>query len=341
MKPTSRRPRRTVAAAVLFGSVLAALAVPSATAVTPTSPCGVLVLTAMPLELNPLVRAASIDPGRTRRVDDRTFYFGRLNGTDVVLAMTGIGPANAGQASAAALNDLGCSFTGAVFSGVAGSKENIGDVAIPDRWTSDNGLTWTASNAAMVAAAQPLAGTGTPGLSQDVPVGDAACLCPGVDAATPVHMPQPPKVVVGGDGETSDPFGAHAVPCLPGGGDVAGCEPCLTVDGMVQNAPTFASKAPPLLTDPTFWMALFQPPAQTTDTYEAQDEETAIVAQAAAAHGVPFLGVRAASDGQNDPLHLPGFPAQFFVYRQLAGNNAAAVTIAFLQRWAAAGYPTA
>jgi nucleoside phosphorylase len=54
---------------------------------------------------------------------------------------------------------------------------------------------------------------------------------------------------------------------------------------------------------------------------------------------VPFLGIRAVSDGAGDPLHLPGFPAQFFVYRQLAGNNAAAVTIAFLQVWARRGRP--
>jgi nucleoside phosphorylase len=343
MQLTSRRPRRALVAAALLGSVLAALSVPSAKAVTPTQPCGVLVLAAMPLELNPLVRAASIDPSRTQRVDDKTFYFGRLAGSDVVLAMTGIGPANAAKTSAAAFDGLGCSFTGAVFSGVAGSKENIGDVTIPAQWTSnatDPTPTFTAVNAGMLGVAQQLAGTGTPGLSQDVPVGDAACLCPGVDAATPVHMPQPPKVVVGGKGETSDPFGGHAVPCAPGGGDVAGCEPCLTVNGIVQNAPTFASETPRLITDPTFWMALFQTETATTGSYEAQDEETALVAQASAAHGVPFLGVRAVSDGQNDPLHLPGFPVQFFVYRQLAGNNAAAVTVAFLKAWAGAGYPT-
>jgi hypothetical protein len=54
---------------------------------------------------------------------------------------------------------------------------------------------------------------------------------------------------------------------------------------------------------------------------------------------VPFLGIRAVSDGQGDPLHLPGFPFQFFVYRQLAGNNAAAVTVAFLRTWAAKHWP--
>jgi len=259
-----------------------------------------------------------------------------------VLAMTGIGPRNAYETSTAAFDDSGCTFRAVVFSGVAGSKENIGDVTIPQTWTSDGGATFTTVNPGMLSTAQGLAGTGTvPGLSQDVPVGDAACLCPGVDAATPVHMPQAPKVVVGGAGETSDPFGGHAVPCVPSGGDVTGCEPCITVAGIPQNAATFASKAPPLLTDPSFWQALFGTQTATTDSYEAQDEETAIVSQVSTAHGTPFLGVRAVSDGQNDPLHLPGFPAQFFVYRQLSGNNAAATAIAFLTRWVAAGYPTA
>jgi nucleoside phosphorylase len=286
----------------------------------------------MPLEINPLVRAGSIDPKATVRVDGRTFYVGTLAGNDVVIAMTGIGPVNAEQTTTAAFNTFDC-LSGAVFSGVAGSKENIGDVTVPDRWTLDGGKTWTPSDPTMVATAQKLVGSETEKhLAQDVPVGDAACLCPGVDAATPVRMPQAPKLVIHGDGETSDPFGGHAVPCAPGGGDVAGCEPCLTIDGIPQNAATFASKAG-IIADPSFWMALFQPPAQTTASYEAQDEETAVVAKVAAARGVPFLGVRAASDGQNDPLHLPGFPAQFFVYRQLAGNNAAAVTIAFLKLW--------
>jgi nucleoside phosphorylase len=50
-------------------------------------------------------------------------------------------------------------------------------------------------------------------------------------------------------------------------------------------------------------------------------------------HGVPFIGFRAISDGTEDPLMLPGFPAQFFVYTQLAADNAAAVTLAFVNAW--------
>jgi nucleoside phosphorylase len=65
----------------------------------------------------------------------------------------------------------------------------------------------------------------------------------------------------------------------------------------------------------------------------SSDEETAEVAKAARAAGVPFIGFRGVSDGGGDPLHLPGFPFQFFVYRQLSADNVAAVAVSFIQAW--------
>jgi len=63
--------------------------------------------------------------------------------------------------------------------------------------------------------------------------------------------------------------------------------------------------------------------------------ETAAVARVAAARHIPFLAFRALSDSDaadhgGDPLMLPGFPVTFFVYAQLAADNAAAAVIAFL-----------
>jgi hypothetical protein len=143
-------------------------------------------------------------------------------------------------------------------------------------------------------------------------------------------MPEKLQVHVGGKGTSADTFGGKALPCIPGGGDVEGCKPCLAPGDTPADAAAFASNAPSFV-DPGFLSAITQPPDATTDTYESQDEETAQVVEVAHKYHVPFLGIRAVSDGQNDPLHLPGFPVQFFVYRQLAGNNAAAVTIAFLK----------
>jgi nucleoside phosphorylase len=317
--------------AVLLACVL--LLVPAvggpAMASTPRCMPRVLVVTAMPLELNPLVEQARL----ASRIESRgrSFYVGRLAGHDVVLTMSGIGPANATATAEAGLALPGCRFGAVLFSGVAGSVHTIGDVIVPRRWTLDEGKHWQSVDPALLRVARGL-NAKTLGLTQDVPVGDAACACPGVDAATPAHLPTPVQLRVGGEGATTDPFAGRAVPCLPGGGDIAGCEPCLTVPGMVNNAGAFALRAPEagdLIAGVTSGQASSTLPA------DAFDEETAAVLRVASKHRVPFLGFRGVSDGQGDPLGLPGFPVQFVVYRQLAADNAAATVLGFLKAWPA------
>ena len=307
---------------------LVASAVPAARATTtPPAACGprALVLAAMPLELQPLLRETEIDHRRTVTIEGRTFYAGKLGGKDVVLAMTGIGLENARITTKLAYAKSRCPFTATLFSGVAGSTLNIGDVAIPESWTFDEGPPTFPADPALLAKARAV----DVELSDTVPVGDDACLCPEVETlSTPVAMPQPAKLVVGGEGTSADMFSGRVVPCLPGGGDVAGCSPCLPGAAAAQ-AQAFAEHAPPLL-DGEFLQGFFQRPPATTDRYAAQDMETAAVAAVARRYRVPFLGIRAVSDGPGDPLHLPGFPFQFFAYRHLAGNNAALVTEAVL-----------
>jgi nucleoside phosphorylase len=87
--------------------------------------------------------------------------------------------------------------------------------------------------------------------------------------------------------------------------------------------------------DPDFFLSYFQNPPPAATTYIAEDMETAAVARVAAQHRTPFIAFRAVSDGKGDPLMLPGFPFQFFMYRQLAADNAATVALAFLKAWAA------
>jgi len=111
-------------------------------------------------------------------------------------------------------------------------------------------------------------------------------------------VPHQPNVTVGGEGQSSDPFGGKPFKCLPGRGAVFGCDPeALAV-----------SAAEPI----------------------AVDEESAAVARVATAHGVPFVVVRGVSDGAGDPLGLPGFPSQFSAYYQLAADNAATVVMQLL-----------
>lgn len=334
--------RATALSAALVAMAGAAfLGAAAATAQEPTTaaadPCPheprVLILTAMPLELHPLLDAATVDVDERVRVGDKTFHPAELAGQPVILAMTGIGLVNAEITTEAALAHFGCQVERIVFSGVAGSKHQIGDVAVPAEWTMDGGRTWHGVDPDMLAAAEALEGTEAVELTQVVPVGDAACLCPGVDPGTPVDLGRRPEVFVGGRGTSGDTYGGKALPCIPGGGDVFGCEPCLGRAGTVEDALAFASNVPDYA-DPAFIEDFFQPPEQTTDSYEAQDQESAAVARVAEEHDVPYLAVRAASDGQGDPLNLPGFPFQFFAYRNLAGDNAAAVTTAWLELWA-------
>lgn len=316
----------TGARAVLLGCVLTlvgGLVGPASAGPRVCAP-RVLVVSAMPLELNPIVEAATISARVTSQ--GRAFYAGRLGGHDVVLSMSGIGTANATATAQAGLALPGCRFGAVLFSGVAGSTHNIGDVIVPGRWTLDEGKTWQAVDPALLRLARGLQPEAL-GLTQDVPVGDAACACPGVDAATPAHLPTPVRIRVGGKGATTDPFAGRAVPCLPGGGDIAGCEPCLTPAGTVNNAAAFAARLPEAA---DLIAGVTSGQASSTLPVDAFDEETAAVQKVARARGVPFLGFRGVSDGAGDPLGLPGFPVQFVFYRQLAADNAAATVIGFL-----------
>jgi len=94
-------------------------------------------------------------------------------------------------------------------------------------------------------------------------------------------------------GHTSDPFGGKPFQCVPGDNEVVGC---------------------------------VLPQA----TAEVEDMETGAVARVAARHGVPFVAMRATSDGAGDPLGDRGFPTQFFDYYRLAAKNASLVTRAAL-----------
>jgi nucleoside phosphorylase len=113
-----------------------------------------------------------------------------------------------------------------------------------------------------------------------------------------------PRIVLGGVGVSGDPFGGMPLPCDPAGGEVFGCD--------------------------------VTPAAKRQDPV-AEDMETAAVAQMATERQIPFVGFRGASDGAGDPLNLPGFPVQFFAWYRLAADNAAAATVAALERLARLG----
>ena len=276
------------------------------------------VLSAFPAELAPLIEQATVD--ETMVIEGRVFRVGALGGVPVVLGLTGIGLANAALTTREVLERF--AVTGVVFSGVAGSPLRIGDVAVPVAWATMDGTTY-AAHQEWIGLAQEIAAPGMVSLER----------CTVVPASgEPVCLLHEPAVVVGGVGQSSDPFGDTPFPCQADGGDVFGCDVVSVENSEPSPAPSPASGAGEgSLGALQGTLATADPEAPIVD-----DMETAAVAREAAARGIPFIAFRAVSDGAGDPLGLPGFPAQFFAYYRLAAHNAAAAAVAFLERIAAA-----
>jgi hypothetical protein len=201
-------------------------------------------------------------------------------------------------------------------------------VAVPARWTSDDGATWHAVDSDMLAVANTL----TVDLDSIARLGDPACFCNPLARLPLVDLNREPDLHVGGDGSSDDNNNGLAFPSIPFGGDVFGPQPCMAPDRSILAFGNFFQAIGPflafgLISNLTGLLNPVVPPV------DAVDQETAAAQQVADAHGVPFLGIRGMSDGPGDPLNLPGYPFTFFVYRQVAADNAALVTEAFLQSW--------
>ncbi|HWB68179.1 MAG TPA: hypothetical protein VG708_15265 [Mycobacteriales bacterium] len=324
-----------VAAGVLGVTTLPSLAASSAAAAPPPRCVSrILVLSAFPTEIGPLLARTKLSSPRPVVVDGHGFYLGRLQGHRVALGLTGIGLANARNTTRAALGHFRCGSDSAisaiVFSGVGGG-DFIGDVVAPSRWTED-GKHWTHATRSMLRTMRHVARHAKIPLRQRTPLGDPGCLHLPPDAVQLVTVQHVPTVKVGGNGLSTDPFGGHPFPCVPGAGDVFGCAPCDSVGEPAPSLSQLLGALSPFIS-PTFFTDYAASQTPPPGHYVDEDMETAAVAKVAHHAKMPFLGIRAASDGGGDPLHLPGFPVEFFVYRQLAADNAAAAALAFLQAW--------
>ena len=340
-----RRIALGVAIVLLLGGVPASA---HAAAGSPSGVCAqprLLVVSAFPAEMGQIMKATrldSVEPIRSPAPKSKEFWTGSLEGKPVILALTGIGPVNATDTTSAAFTLFNC-ISGVVFSGVAGAghdhngpngaarQSRIGDVTVPDRWTTDGGKTWSTASSTMQATAAEVAPSVA--LQNTTPLGDYACAC--VDAGTipGVTFPYTPAVLFHGDGSTTDPFGGHAAPCLQHGGDLAGCEPCPAALGTSPDPERFITGIVGIA-DPGFIFGLFSLAGGSSGhEFIEGDEETGAVAAVVNSHNVPFIGFRGISDGTPDPLMLPGFPSQFFVYTQLAADNAAKMTLAFVNAY--------
>ncbi|MEE6138869.1 hypothetical protein SKC41_21380 [Mycobacterium sp. 050128] len=270
-----------------------------------------LVLTAFPVEADEVLSHTTLDLDPVVVADRRHFYLGSIRGKKVIVAMTGIGMVNATEATDTALTYFSSTVGAVVFSGVAGGagRTGIADVAVPARWTLDNGATFHPVDADMLTVAETLS----------------------VTLESAKRMRHEPQLLVGGDGCSYDNNNGRAFPNIPLGGAVFGCQPRTAPDRSVFHTGNFFQAAWPWLRHGLISNAKVVSAAD--PAFDATDSETAAAQAVADARGVPFLGIRGMSDGPGDPLRLPGFPFQFFVYKRVAAVNAARVTAAFLRRW--------
>lgn len=260
------------------------------------------VLSAFPAELAPLLERAEIeetialDGGRVLRV-------GKIGRVPVVLALAGIGLVNAEAMTRIVLERF--DVAGVIVSGVAGSPLRIADVAVPVEWTLVGDGTFTPPQR-WLEVAEGIAASASAELER-------CTFPPNRPSLGEVCMPFQPAIVVGGAGESDDPFTGAFMCQEDSANDVFGCD-VATSGAFTAHEGTFQAHG---VAEPA--------PA-------AVDMETAAIAREAAAHGVPFIAFRAVSDGAEDPLMLPGFPTQFFAYYRLAARNAAIAAVAFLER---------
>jgi nucleoside phosphorylase len=267
-----------------------------------------LVLGAFPGEAAPLLAETTVS--ETVEIAGFPFYVGTLGGSPVILGITGIGLLNAEATTRAVLDRF--EVAGVIVSAVAGTALQIGDVAVPTTWQLPDGRIYP-TDPTWQALAEEVVASGVVSMDR----------CTNVDpdlSPAPVCIAGEPRVGFGGYGRSDDPFGDEPFACQPGVEaypDVFGCEIVAVRPGpesVFQRAVAVTIE---------------------TGTINGGDMETAEVAQEAHVRGLPFIAFRAASDGDGDPLGLPGFPSQFFSYYHLAARNAAAMTIGFLERLAA------
>jgi nucleoside phosphorylase len=333
-----RKPSRValvVAVALSVGGGVAA-AEPGDVPNVTLNPCEqrTLVLSAFPAEADAVLSHTTLDRHPVVVADRRHFYLGSIRGKKVILAMTGIGLVNATDTTETAFARFTCASSIAVgavvFSGVAGGagRTSIADVAVPARWTLDNGATFHPVDPGMLATAQTL----SVALENVNTLGNPICLCKNAPVIRLVDLRRQPQVFVGGDGSSSDNNNGQAFPCIPNGGDVFGCQPCSAPDRSLLYTGNFFQAAWPWLKNAL--ISNLNISSTSNPAFDATDNETAATQAVADAHGVPFLGIRGISDGPGDPVNLPGFPFEFFFYKQIAADNAARITAAFLQSWA-------
>ena len=327
--------------AALVASQVALVAPAIAAGPAPTSVAGsprpaactprLLVLGSMPSEIGMLLAATKLDPAQPVTRRGRHFFVGRLEGSPVIVGMVGTGLVNAHDMIEAALNGFSC-IDAVVYSGVAGAGQGsqIGDVTVASRWTLDNGKTWMPTDNAMMAVARVVAPSVH--LQRTTPLGSPGCACQ-PDTARTVTLTHVPRIIVGGARRATTASAGRRSRACQAAGTSSGASRAPSMPRLRRTAGRSITAAVSFASLQELESNLGPPASPSEHGYEASDNETAAADQVAQHHNLPFIAFRAISDGSPDPLLLPGYPSQFFVYYQLAAENAQLAALAFIRHW--------
>ena len=265
----------------------------------------IAVLSAFPAEMAAVLAHAT----KVRLVEHggRRSRLAQIGRHAVVVGMTGMGLVNARQGASDIVEQF--PVRGLLVAGVAGSASvPIGSVVVPQRWQLRTGQEFPV-HPAWWELVQELSLRRSPPLLQCTSLTSSG-------GSTSVCMPNLPRLLTANLGLSDDPFAGRAFPCQERGNDLYGCD--LPGNGSSHAVTAWAA-------DPR--RARTREPVVPAIT----DMETAAIAQVATERGVPFVAVRAVSDGPGDPLRLPSFLEQFSTYYRYAAANAALAAEAFLQ----------
>ena len=276
----------------------------------PADTAPVLVMTAMPIELAPLLEATQVDERIV--VNGRTHHVGVLEEMPVVLVAAGISMVNATMGAQAAVGRF--APRAIVFSGIAGGASpeiRIGDVTVPARWSQYQEHVFTDATR-----------TGWRRGWRNEDLGAFGFMYPQrVWATTPAGTPDDEhlKLWFDADADLLDLARAAAADVelsrCNEAGDCLDHAPTVRIGGNGVSGPTFVDDA------------AYRDWVWDTFAPDGFDMETAAVGHVAYANGIPYVGVRSISDMAGA---TPG-ENRVESFAPIAARNAATVVRAMLR----------
>lgn len=257
------------------------------------------------------LRAATEITGK-QVVNNRTFYFGRLKGHDVVLLLSGYSMVNAAMTTQALLDRV--NVKAIVFSGIAGGVNpglNVGDVTVPAQWGNYQEQVFARETAQGFAPARKTTDFG--GYGMMFPQGTSVTV-----------RDAPPDSLVRRFWFPVDSLALAIAHNIAG---KATLKRCIAADNCLEHTPKLVVGGNGV-SGPTFVdNAAYREWVWKTFRADALDMETSAVALVAYENQVPYIAFRSLSDlaGGNEAAN------EARIFGRLASENSAAVVMAFLE----------